>query len=328
MTRLPAILSRLAGAPALALALALAPAAAPEAAAEDLRAGEVATLVKYRSETVEGVRIAYREAGDPADPVLLLLHGFPTSSHMFRDLIPAIAARWHVIAPDYPGFGASDMPPAAAFDYSFDTFARLMTALLDAKGVGRYAVYVMDYGAPVGFRMFAADPARVSALVIQNGNAYDEGLQAFWDPFRAHWADPGPETAAPLAGFLGIEGTKWQYTAGMQHPDRVSPDNWFHAQYLLDRPGNREIQLALFRDYGSNPGRYPEWQAAFRAHQPPALLMWGRNDPIFPEAGAHPYRQDLDDLEFHLLDTGHFALEEYGAEIAGRILALRDRIAG
>ena len=318
--------TRLTQASAIALALALAPVSSSPLQAEDVAAETVPTLVKYRSETIDGVSVAYREAGDPANPTIVLLHGFPTSSHMFRDLIPMIAQDWHVIAPDYPGYGASDMPAVTEFDYSFDTLARMMTELLNRKDVGSYAVYLMDYGAPVGFRMFEAEPERISAFVIQNGNAYDEGLLEFWDPLRAYWADPSEETAAPLRAFLSLEGTKWQYQTGMKHPERVSADNYWHVQYLLDRPGNQEIQLALFLDYGTNPGRYPEWQRLFREHQPPALLMWGKNDPIFPEEGAHPYKRDLKDLEFHILDTGHFALEEYGHAIAQRIVALKERI--
>ena len=318
-------LKTLATSTAIALSLALSP-VTPPAIAEDVTAQTNLQLVKYRSEVIEGVRIAYREAGDPANPTLVLLHGFPTSSHMFRDLIPALSAHYHLIAPDYPGFGASDMPRAQDFDYSFANLSRLMTELLDSKGVGKYAAYVMDYGAPVGYRMFAEDPGRVTGFVIQNGNAYEEGLREFWDPLRAYWADPSEENAAPLRAFLSIEGTKWQYQTGMQFPDRVSQDNYSHVQYLLDRPGNQEVQLELFLSYGTNVPEYPKWQALFREHQPPALLMWGKNDPIFPEEGAHPYKRDLTDLEFHLLNTGHFALEEYGHEIAQRIIAFRARI--
>jgi pimeloyl-ACP methyl ester carboxylesterase len=310
----------------LALGLALAPASITPLQAEDLRVGEDATLVKYRSETIQGLSIAYREAGDPDNPTMLLLHGFPTSSHMFRDLIPRIAETWHVLAPDYPGFGASDMPMAEEFEYSFANFARIVTELIDRKGVERYAAYVMDYGAPVGYRMFAEQPERVSAFVIQNGNAYEEGLLEFWDPIKAFWADPSKENGDKLRPFLTLEGTKWQFRTGMQNPERVSADNYWHVQYLLDRPGNQEVQLELFLDYGTNVPEYPKWQALFREHQPEALLMWGKNDPIFPEEGAHPYKRDLENLEFHILDTGHFALEEYGAEIAERIVALRDRI--
>ena len=312
---------------AIALGLALSPLATGPALAEDLAAEAVPSLVKYRHEVIDGVKIAYREAGDPAHPTIVLLHGFPTSSHMFRDLIPLIANEWHVIAPDYPGYGASDMPLVDEFEYTFDRLAAMMSTLIDRKGIEEYAVYLMDYGAPVGFRMFASDPERVNAFVIQNGNAYAEGLEAFWDPLRAYWADPSEENAAPLRAFLSLEGTKWQYQTGMQHPERVSADNFWHVQYLLDRPGNQEIQLALFLDYGTNPERYPEWQRLFREHQPPTLLMWGKNDPIFPESGAHPYKRDLKDLEFHILDTGHFALEEYAHEIAQRIVALKARIA-
>lgn len=281
---------------------------------------------QFRAETIEGMKIAYREAGDPANPTVLLLHGFPTSSHMFRNLIPVLAQDYHVIAPDYPGFGASDMPPAEEYDYSFASTARMMTELLDAKGVDRYAVYLMDYGAPVGFRMFAEDPDRVTGFIIQNGNAYDEGLREFWDPIKAYWADPSKENGDALRAFLTMDATQWQFTHGTRNPDAISPDNFWHVQYLLDRPGNQEVQLEMFLDYGTNVGEYPKWQALFREHQPPALLMWGKNDVIFPEDGAHPYKNDLTDLEFHILDTGHFALEEYGPEIAAEMQDFLARI--
>ncbi len=282
--------------------------------------------VHYRSETIDGLEIAYREAGDPSRPTVLLLHGFPTSSHMFRNLIPELATRYHVLAPDYPGFGASAMPSADAYEYSFAGIARTVTELLNRKGVDRYTVYLMDYGAPVGYRMFAADPTRVSAFIIQNGNAYEEGLRAFWDPIKAYWADPSKENGDALRGFLTLDATKWQFTHGTQNPEWISPDNYWHVQYLLDRPGNQEVQLELFLDYGTNVAEYPKWQALFREVQPPALLVWGQNDQIFPAEGAHPYKRDLADLEFHLLDTGHFALEEYGPEIATRMLSFLDRV--
>ncbi|MGI9478055.1 MAG: alpha/beta fold hydrolase [Hyphomicrobiaceae bacterium] len=285
-----------------------------------------AEQVYYRSATIDGLNIAYREAGAPSKPTILLLHGFPTSSHMFRNLIPRLARRFHVLAPDYPGFGASDMPAAKDFEYSFSNISQLMTKLLDRKKVDRYAVYLMDYGAPVGYRMFASDPERVSAFVIQNGNAYAEGLREFWDPIKAYWAKPTKENGDKLRGFLNLKATKWQFTHGTKRPDLISPDNYWHVQYLLDRPGNQEVQLELFLDYGTNVGEYEKWQALFRKHQPPTLLMWGKNDHIFPEQGAHPYKRDLKNLEFHILDTGHFALEEYGPKIAERILALLDRV--
>lgn len=281
--------------------------------------------VAFRTENIEGLHIAYREAGDPARPTILLLHGFPTSSHMFRNLIPVLAENYHVIAPDFPGFGASDMPQAEEFEYSFANIARMMTVLLDRKGVDTYAVYLMDYGAPVGFRMFAEHPERVSGFVIQNGNAYEEGLREFWDPIKAYWADPSTKNGDALRGFLTLDATKWQFTHGVQNPETVSPDNYWHVQYLLDREGNQQVQLELFLDYGTNVAEYPKWQALFREHQPPALLMWGKNDHIFPADGAHPYKRDLTDIEFHLLDTGHFALEEYGPQIAERMIAFLDR---
>ncbi len=246
---------------------------------------------------IDGLKIAYREAGNPANPTVLLLHGFPTSSHMFRELIPVLAERYHVIAPDYPGFGASDMPAAADYAYGFENAAGVVTRLLDAKGVDSYSVYLMDYGAPVGYRMFANDPERVDAFIIQNGNAYEEGLREFWDPIKAYWAEPSAETGDALRGFLTLEATIWQFTHGVKDASAISPDNFWHVQYLLDRPGNQEVQLEMFLDYGSNLDEYARWQALFREHQPPALLMWGANDVIFPEEGAHPYKADLKDLD-------------------------------
>ena len=284
-----------------------------------------AAQTSFRSEVIDGIKIAYREAGDPSKPTILLLHGFPTSSHMFRNLIPELAAKYHVIAPDYPGFGASDMPLADEFDYSFAKIAEMMTTLLDRKDVENYSVYLMDYGAPVGFRMFAEHPERVSGFIIQNGNAYEEGLREFWDPLKTYWADPSAENGDALRGFFELDATKWQFTHGTQNPEAISPDNFWHVQYLLDRPGNQDIQLAMFLDYGTNVAEYPKWQALFREYQTPTLLMWGKNDHIFPADGAYPYKRDLENLEFHLLDTGHFALEEFGANIAVQMIAFMDR---
>ncbi|WP_406649258.1 alpha/beta hydrolase [Aliisedimentitalea scapharcae] len=283
------------------------------------------TKATFKTQQIDGLTIAYREAGDPAKPTVLLLHGFPTSSHMFRNLIPELAERYHVIAPDYPGFGASDMPDAATYDYGFENTARIVTELLDAKGVDHYAVYLMDYGAPVGYRMFANNPERVSGFIIQNGNAYDEGLREFWDPIKTYWSNPSAENGDTLRAFLTMDATKWQFTHGTQNPTAISPDNFWHVQYLLDRPGNQEVQLEMFLDYGTNVAEYPKWQALFREHQPPTLLMWGKNDVIFPADGAYPYQRDLKDVEFHLLDTGHFALEEFGEEIASEMIDFLDR---
>ncbi len=318
-------LKTLVGASLLALSFASPVLLPSPALANDTAAVVRHEQVLFRSQSIDGVKVAYREAGDPAKPTVLLLHGFPTSSHMFRNLIPQLARDYHVIAPDYPGFGASEMPAAEDFEYSFANLASMMTRLLDIKKVDRYSVYLMDYGAPVGFRMFAEHPERVSGFVIQNGNAYEEGLGEFWDPIKAYWADPSIENASKLRGFLTLDATKWQFTHGTQKPDQISPDNYWHVQYLLDRKGNQEVQLELFLDYGTNVPEYPKWQALFRKHQVPTLLMWGKNDHIFPAAGAHPYKRDLRILEFELLDTGHFALEEYGASIARRMIGFLNR---
>jgi pimeloyl-ACP methyl ester carboxylesterase len=313
------------GASLIALAVAAPLATSTPVFAVDASALAQLERVAYRSETIDGIKIAYREAGDPSRPTILLLHGFPTSSHMFRNLIPKLAKKYHVIAPDYPGFGASDMPQAKDFEYSFAKISDMMTTLLGRKKVDRYSVYLMDYGAPVGFRMYAKHPERVSGFIIQNGNAYNEGLREFWDPIKAYWATPSAENGDKLRGFLTLDATKWQFTHGTLNPEKISPDNYWHVQYLLDRKGNQEVQLEMFLDYGTNVAEYPKWQALFRKHQTPTLLMWGKNDLIFPEPGAHPYKRDLKNLEFHLLDTGHFALEEYGVKIAGRMIEFLDR---
>lgn len=275
--------------------------------------------VHHRTIKIDGLDIFYREAGDPKKPTILLLHGFPTSSHMFRNLIPRLADRYHLVAPDYPGFGNSSMPTVKEFDYTFDHLADVVDKFTQALKLEKYSLYVQDYGAPVGYRLAVAHPERVQGLIVQNGNAYEEGLKDFWTPIKAYWKDRSEAKAAPLRQFLMLGATKWQYTHGTRHPEAISPDNWFIDQYLLDRQGNQDIQLALFYDYGSNPGRYPAWQAYFRKHQPPTLIVWGKNDTIFPPDGAEPYRRDLKNLEFHLLDTGHFALEEDSDAIAGYI---------
>ncbi len=273
-------------------------------------------VTRHRMATVDGVGIFYREAGPKDGPVLVLLHGFPSSSHMFRNLIPALSDRYRVIAPDYPGFGQSAAPDRARFDYSFARFAELMDGLLGQLGIARYALYVMDYGAPVGFRLALRHPERVSALIVQNGNAYEEGLRDFWKPLKAYWADGSAQNRNALRAGLTLEATKWQYLEGVRDPSRVSPDNWVHDQALLDRPGLDEIYLDLFKDYGGNVALYPRFQAFFRERRPPTLIAWGQNDVIFPAEGARPYLRDIPDAELHLLDTGHFALEDKGDEIA------------
>ncbi len=272
--------------------------------------------VTYNTIKVDGLDIFYREAGDKHAPTLLLLHGFPTSSHMFRNLIPALADKYHVVAPDYPGFGQSSMPKLNEFEYTFDQLSEVVDKFTQQLGLKTYSLYVQDYGAPVGYRLAVKHPERVQALIVQNGNAYDEGLREFWVPFKAYWQERTEANAAKLRVFLEIGATKWQYTHGTRKPNNQNPDNWTHDQALLDRAGNKEIQLQLFYDYGSNPKHYPAWQAYFRKHQPPTLIVWGKNDYIFPAEGAAPYKQDLKNVETYLLDTGHFALEEEGAQIA------------
>lgn len=289
------------------------PASAPDTPAPT---GNPNRKVMYRSVQVDGLDIFYREAGPKNAPTILLLHGFPTSSHMFRNLMLALADEFHVVAPDYPGFGNSSMPTVDEFDYTFDRLAEVMEGFIQKLGLEKYSLYLQDYGAPVGFRLAVKHPERVQALIIQNGNAYEEGLREFWVPLRAYWKDRTEENAAELKKFLVLDVTKWQYTHGVRDPETISPDNWLIDQYLLDRPGNVDIQLALFYSYGSNPPLYPEWQAYFREHQPPTLIVWGKNDYIFPADGAHPYLRDLKNIEFHLLNTGHFALEEDGDVIA------------
>jgi pimeloyl-ACP methyl ester carboxylesterase len=267
-------------------------------------------VTHYRTATVDGIHLFYRESGDENAPTVLLLHGFPTSSHMFRNLIPALADKYRVIAPDYPGYGQSDMPSRESFTYSFDRFAELVGGLLEQLGVQRYAMYVMDYGAPVGWRLALDHPDRISGLIIQNGNAYEEGLKEFWDPIKAYWSDGSDQHREALASLLTEKTTKFQYVDGVSDETRISPDNWVHDQALLDRPGNADVQLDMFYDYRTNLPLYPKVQAFFREHQPPSLIVWGKNDYIFPADGAHPYKRDLTNLDFHLIDSGHFVLED------------------
>jgi len=311
----------------LAVALIFSTAVAIAGLATGARADMTAPVptVHYHTVKIDGIDIFYREAGPTDAPAVLLLHGFPTSSHMFRNLIPLLADRYHVIAPDYPGFGQSAAPDHATFAYSFAHYAELVDGLLGQLGVTRYAMYVMDYGAPVGYRLALKHPERVTALIVQNGNAYDEGLKAFWDPIKAYWADGSAAHREALAVLVQPATTKFQYTDGVADLTRIDPDNWLHDQVLLDRPGNKDIQLDLFHDYGTNVPLYPKFQAFFRDRKPPTLIVWGKNDKIFPEEGAHPYLRDLPEAEFHLLDTGHFALEDKLDEMAPLIRSFLDR---
>lgn len=298
--------------------------AAPAAATSARHA--MPTPIRYRSIQVDGVDVFYREAGPRNAPVLLLLHGFPSSSHMYRNLIPQLADRYRVIAPDYPGFGHSGMPAPDRFAYTFDHLAAVIDKFTEAVGARRYAMYVQDYGAPIGFRIAAAHPDRLTALIVQNGNAYGEGIDnPFWDGLKAYWADRTEERAGQLRKLLEPGVTRWFYTDGARDVQSISPDTWTIDQAGLDRPGNKDIQLELLYDYRSNPPRYAEWQAYFRKYQPPTLIVWGKNDKGFPPVAAQAYLRDLPKAELHLFDTGHFALEENGADIAKLVRAFLGR---
>ncbi|WP_246178333.1 alpha/beta fold hydrolase [Actinomadura decatromicini] len=277
-------------------------------------------VVRHHTVRVNGLDVFYREAGDPAKPVLVLLHGFPTSSAMFRDLLRDLADDFYLVAPDYIGFGQSAMPSPDEFDYSFDSLAEVTLGLLDALSLDRFAIYVQDYGAPIGLRIASRNPERITAIVTQNGNAYEDGFTPFWDLLFEYYKDR--ETHEPaVAAALGLEAIHWQYTHGVpaDRLDRVSPDSWTLDMSYLDRPGNKEIQVQLFWLYQTNIAAYPSFQEYFRAHRPPMLIAWGRNDEIFGVEGARAYTRDLPDAELHLLDAGHFALETHGREIAALI---------
>lgn len=275
----------------------------------------------YRKATIHGLEIFYREAGDPAKPAFLLLHGFPASSFMFRRLIELLAGEFHVIAPDYPGFGHSEAPPAARFSYTFDHLADIAEAFTEHLSLDRYGLYMQDFGGPVGFRLATRHPERVAFLVIQNANAYDEGLpDSFWAPVRAMWADPSAANREAIrTGGMSQAALEWNYLHGVKDPTEVDPDNWLLQSALLGRPGNQDAMLDLLYDYRTNPGLYPRWHEYFRDSQPPALVTWGANDEIFPESGAHPYGKDLPHAEIVILDTGHFALEDHADIIARHI---------
>ncbi len=284
--------------------------------------------VSYRTTEIQGVEIFYREAGPRDAPAIVLLHGFPSSSNMYRNLIPVLAQRYRVTAPDYPGFGHSAAPPREQFEYSFANLAQVVDGLLSKLRVERYALYVMDYGAPVGFRLALKHPERVTALVVQNGNAYEEGLKEFWKPIKAYWASGSKADREAMRAATTLAFTREQYLEGVKDPTRIDPTAWLVDQALLDRPGNTEIQLDLFYDYRTNVELYPKFQAFFREYRPPTLIVWGRNDKIFPEDGARAYLRDLPEAELHLLDTGHFALEDKGEEIAQLMLDFLARTIG
>lgn len=280
--------------------------------------------MRFQTVLADGVNVFYREAGAADAPVILLMHGFPTSSHMFRNLMPLLADRYRVIAPDLPGFGFTEVPAARAYQYSFDNLARTMEAFVQALDLRKFALYVFDYGAPVGLRLAAAHPERITALISQNGNAYIEGLSGGWDPMRRHWEDPNEENTNVMRGYLTPEATHWQYTHGVADPARVAPESYTLDAALMARPGNIDIQLELFYDYRHNLEMYPVFQQFFREAQVPTLAIWGKNDPFFIPPGAEAYRRDNPNTVVQLLDTGHFALETHVGEISAAIHALLD----
>jgi len=275
--------------------------------------------VKYRNADVNGFRIFYREAGRPGAPKLLLLHGFPSAGHMFRDLIPQLADAFHIVAPDLPGFGQSDMPPRDKFDYTFDNIAGVIERFTEVIGFDRFAVYVFDYGAPTGFRLAMRRPERITAIISQNGNAYEEGLSDGWTPIRAYWQDPSAKNRDALRVFLAPETTRWQYIHGVADGTDVSPDGQNLDNFYLARPGAHDVQLDLFGDYKSNVALYPKFQDYFRTHKPRFLAVWGKNDPFFLPRGAEAFKRDIPSAAVRFFDTGHFALETHACEIAQSI---------
>lgn len=283
------------------------------------------TVLVTDRRTGSALKLFYREAGEKDAPAILLLHGFPASSHQYRGLIDRLAGKYRVIAPDFPGFGFSDAPIARTFGYTFEHLAEVIESFTDVVGLRRYALYVFDYGAPVGFRLAVSRPERVTALISQNGNAYEEGLSDGWNPIRAYWQNPTPASRAKLRAFLKAETTYFQYTHGESDASRIAPETYTLDQYFLDRPGNDDIQLDLFGDYKTNLAAYPRFQEYFRTHRPPTLAVWGKNDPFFLPAGAEAFRRDNPDAEVHLVDAGHFPLEAHLDEIAGVILGFLSR---
>ncbi|HEY6619987.1 MAG TPA: alpha/beta hydrolase [Steroidobacteraceae bacterium] len=272
--------------------------------------------MKYSTVTVDALKVFYREAGASGNPKLLLLHGFPSASHMFRDLIPLLSDRFHIVAPDLPGFGQSDMPPRSQFKYTFENIARVIDRFTEVIGFDRFAVYVFDYGAPTGFRLAAWHPERITAIISQNGNAYQEGLSDGWNPIRAYWQDPSAANRNALRTFLAPETTRWQYTHGVPDSASVSPDGMSLDNFYLARPGADEVQLDLFGNYQSNVALYPAFQDYFRTHKPRFLGVWGKHDPFFLPAGANAFKRDIPQAEIRFFDTGHFALETHAEPIA------------
>jgi pimeloyl-ACP methyl ester carboxylesterase len=285
-------------------------------------------MIQYKFANAGGHRIFYREAGPQTAPPILLLHGFPTSSHMFRNLIPALSKEYHVVAPDLPGFGFTELPERREGRFTFEQVAGVIEKFVDTIGLDRYAIYIFDYGAPTGYRLALMHPERVTAIISQNGNAYEEGLSEGWNPIQRYWQEPSEKNRAALRDFLSPDSVKWQYTHGASDESLIAPESYTLDSALLARPGNDEIQLDLFLDYASNVALYPRFQEYFRTKRPPLLAVWGRNDPFFTPPGAEAYRRDIPDAEVHFFDTGHFALESHHNEIAARILDFLGRKLG
>ena len=282
---------------------------------------------KFKTEHVDGINIAYREAGDNKKPSLLLLHGYPSSSHQYRKVFNRLADKYHLIAPDYPGFGHSDFPAPDQYDYTFDNISKTINSFLEKLEIDNYAIVIQDYGAPVGFRIALAHPERVTAIITQNGNAYEEGIGEAWKPIKKLWANRTKENEEVLLDAFSLEGLKWNYTHGTQDVESVNPDCW-HLDYLrMQRPYAKKVNIDLWYDYQNNLKQYPQWQAYLREHQPPVLVVWGKNDEYFPESGAAAFKKDSKNIEYHIYDTGHFAMEEYGDEIIDEIEKFMTKIA-
>ena len=275
--------------------------------------------VYYRNKAVNGLKLAYREAGDPNNTTLVLLHGFPTSSHMYRKVLTTLSDEFHLVAPDYPGFGDSDFPDPNTFNYTFDELANHTNALIESLGIKQYVIMMQDYGGPVGFRLATSHPERILGIITQNANAYEEGLGEGWGAIKALWANRNETTEQALVGALSLDGLQWQYTHGTRNPEQVNPDNWNLDFLRMQRPGAHQAHFDLFYDYQNNVSLYPKWQAYMRDHQPPLLVVWGKNDVYFPEPGAEAYKRDIQQVDYHIYDTGHFALEEDGEDIIGKI---------
>lgn len=282
---------------------------------------------KFKTEHVDGINIAYREAGDNKKPSLLLLHGYPSSSHQYRKVFNRLADKYHLIAPDYPGFGHSDFPAPDQYDYTFDNISKTINSFLEKLEIDNYAIVIQDYGAPVGFRIALAHPERVTAIITQNGNAYEEGIGEAWKPIKKLWANRTKENEEALLDAFSLEGLKWNYTHGTQDVESVNPDCW-HLDYLrMQRPYAKKVNIDLWYDYQNNLKQYPQWQAYLREHQPPVLVVWGKNDEYFPESGAAAFKKDSKNIEYYIYDTGHFAMEEYGDKIIDEIEKFMTKIA-